>query len=80
MIHLLHVCCARGPRFESNCGGVDYTDSVFSVSLKCIGSGRESRFLAHNFLADQSPGVYFGPHIGGTGAHSPNLLSPQIFA
>jgi len=39
------------------CGGVDYTDSVFRLSLKCIGSGRESRFLVHNFLADQSPGV-----------------------
>jgi len=51
------------------CGGVSITDSVFSVSLKCIGSGRESRFFAPNFLADQIPGVYFGPLLGGTRAH-----------
>jgi len=62
-----------GPLIEGNIAhillGVSITDSVFSVSLKCIGSGRESRFLAPNFSSDKRPGVYFGPLLGGTRAH-----------
>jgi len=62
------------------CGGVDYTDSVFRLSLKCIGSGRESRFLAPNFLTDKRPGVYFGPLLGGRERTFCYFLSLQVFA
>ena len=58
----------RSDSDHAKCGGVSITDSVFSLSLKCIGSGRESRFLAPNFLTDKRPGVHFGPLIGGTRA------------
>ena len=33
----------------AECGGVSITDSVFSLSLKCIGSGQESRFFGSIF-------------------------------
>jgi len=48
---------------------VSITDSVFSVSLKCIGLAGKTRFFAPNFLTDKRPGMYFGPLLGGTGAH-----------
>ena len=57
-----------------SCGGVSITDSVFSVSPKCIGSGRKLEFFAHKYLADQRTGVYFGPLMDGMGAHSPDIF------
>ena len=57
------------PVIAWKCGGVSITDSVFSVSLKCIGLAGKTRFFAPNFLTDKRPGMYFGPLLGGTGAH-----------
>ena len=59
----------RSDSDHAKCGGVSITDSVFSVSLKCIGLAGKTRFFAPNFLTDKRRGMYFGPLLGGTGAH-----------
>ena len=64
----------RSDSDHAKCGGVSITDSVFSLSPKCIGSGRKLEFFAHKYLTDQLRGVYFGPHMGGIGAHSPDIF------
>ena len=39
------------------------------------GAGHASEaILSRLYLADQLRGVYFGPHMGGIGAHNPDIF------
>ena len=39
-----------------------------------LGGAGKTRFFGHKYLADQLRGVYFGPLMGGMGAHSHNFF------
>ena len=43
------------------------------------GGQLESRFFGHKYLADQLRRLYFGPLMGGTGAHSPDIFTASSF-
>ena len=44
-----------------------------------LGEAGKTRFFGHKYLADQLRRLYFGPLMGGKGAHSPDILTASSF-